>query len=92
MSRLAKKPIAYANSVQVTSADGILTVKGPKETLTRSVHPSVSITVEPEGVVITPVNSSKLAKALTGTFAAHVRAMVDGVVTPFKKVLQFNGV
>lgn len=92
MSRLAKKPIVIPSAVQVTSQDGVLTVKGPKETLTRSVHPSISITVESEGVVVAPQNGSKLARALTGTFAAHVRAMVDGVVTPFKKVLQLNGV
>ncbi len=92
MSRLAKKPIAFASNVQVTSADGVLTVKGPKETLTRNVHSAVNISVEAEGVMVTARDNSKLARALTGTFAAHVRAMVDGVVTPFKKVLQLNGV
>lgn len=92
MSRLAKKPITVPNAVQVTSQDGVLTVKGAKETLSRSVHPAVSITVTDEGIVVAPNNGSKLARALTGTFAAHVRAMVDGVVTPFKKVLQLNGV
>ncbi|HYD93148.1 MAG TPA: 50S ribosomal protein L6 [Candidatus Paceibacterota bacterium] len=92
MSRLAKKPIPVPPKVQVTAADGVLTVKGAKETLTRSVHSSVDITVESEGVVIKPKNTSRLARALTGTFAAHVRAMMQGVETPFKKVLVLNGV
>jgi large subunit ribosomal protein L6 len=92
MSRLAKKPIQIPAKVTVTSLDGILTVKGPKDTLSRSIHPTISIEVTSEGVVITANNSSKLAKALTGTFAALTKAMVDGVETPFKKVLILNGV
>mgnify|MGYP003489026906 CR=1 FL=1 len=92
MSRLAKKPIIVPAKVTVTSSDGTLTVKGSKETLSRSVHSSIAIDVTPEGVKITPKNNTRLAKALTGTFAAHLRAMIQGVETPFKKVLQLNGV
>lgn len=92
MSRLAKKPIIVPAKVTVTSSDGTLTVKGAKETLSRSIHSSIAIDVTPEGVKITPNNNTRLAKALTGTFAAHLRAMIQGVETPFKKVLQLNGV
>lgn len=92
MSRLAKKPIPVPAKVTVTSAEGMLTVKGAKETLSRSVHSSINIEVGSEGVVITPKNTSRLARALTGTFAAHVRAMMQGVETPFKKTLVLNGV
>lgn len=92
MSRLAKKPIAIPQKVEVTSAAGTLTVKGGKATLTRPVHPSVEIAVTPEGIVVTPKNRSKLAKALTGTFAAHARSMIAGVETPWKRVLVLEGV
>jgi large subunit ribosomal protein L6 len=92
MSRLAKKPIPVPAKVQVTSADGVLTVKGAKETLVRPIHSSIDITVGEEGIMVTPKNGTRLARALTGTFAAHVRAMVSGVETPFKKVLILNGV
>lgn len=92
MSRLAKKPIPVPDKVTVTATDGTLTVKGGKETLSRTVHSSVDIAVGEEGVQVSPKNSSKLAKALTGTFAAHVRAMIEGVLTPFKKTLIINGV
>ena len=91
-SRLAKKPIPVPAKVEVTSADGVLTVKGPKATLTKSVHSSISMKVTPEGVVIETNNNSRLANALTGTFAAHLHAMMKGVETPFKKVLILNGV
>ena len=91
-SRLAKKPIQVPAKVQVTAGDGVLSVKGPKETLTKTYHPSISIQVTPEGVVITPNNTSRLAHALTGTFAAHLNAMMLGVETPFKKSLILKGV
>lgn len=69
-----------------------LSVKGAKGTLEKRVHPAISIAVAPEGVMVTPKNSSRLAKALTGTFAAHVRNMIRGVETPYKKVLILEGV
>lgn len=92
MSRLAKKPIAVPAKVTVNTEDGVLVVKGSKETLTKDIHSSINIEVTPEGIVVSPKNNSKLARALTGTYAAHVRAMVQGVETPFKKVLIINGV
>lgn len=92
MSRLAKKPIAIPAQVNVAVDQGQITVKGAKETLTRNVHSFVNITIGPEGVVVAPKNNTKLAKALTGTFASHIKSMIMGVETPFKKVLQLNGV
>lgn len=92
MSRLAKKPISIPQKVTVSADGGVLTVKGAKETLSRPLHSSISVTVAPEGVVVTPKNTSRLARALTGTFASHIRSMLQGVVTPFKKSLILTGV
>ena len=92
MSRLAKKPIPVPANVTVTSADNTLTVKGAKETLSMFVHPSITIDVTPEGIVIKPKAPTALARALTGTFAAHVHSMTTGVITPWKKVLLMKGV
>lgn len=91
MSRLAKKPISVGKTA-VSVADGVLTVKGTKGTLTKRVHPSVALAVEPTGVVITPKDASRLAKALTGTFASHVKNMVQGVEAPYMKKLVLDGV
>ncbi len=92
MSRLAKKPIPVPAKVTVTSENGTLTVKGAKETLSRAIHSVIDISVGGEGVQISPKNNSSLARALTGTFAAHLRAMIAGVETPFKKTLILSGV
>ncbi|MCR4333616.1 MAG: 50S ribosomal protein L6 [Patescibacteria group bacterium] len=91
MSRLAKKPISVGKTT-VSVAGGTLTVKGAKATLTKRVHPTVDINVAPEGVMITPKDGSRLAKALTGTFASHVKNMVQGAETPYVKKLIMDGV
>jgi large subunit ribosomal protein L6 len=92
MSRLAKKPIIVPSKVNVSMTDGTLMVKSAKETLSRKVHSFVDIAVGTDGVMVTPKNNTRLARALTGTFASHVRSMIAGVETPFKKVLILNGV
>lgn len=91
MSRLARKPIS-AEKADVQVAGGMLTVKGAKATLTKRVHPAVTITVSPEGVSVKPNDKSRLAKALVGTYASHVKNMVKGVQTPYKRKLILEGV
>ncbi len=91
MSRLAKKPIAFGKTSVSFSGD-TLTVKGAKATLTKRVHPVVGVEITPEGVQVSPKNSSRLAKALTGTFASHVKNMIKGVETPYVTKLILEGV
>lgn len=91
MSRLAKKPIAVGKTT-VSVAGGMLSVKGTKGTLTKRVHPSIDVAISPEGVMVTPKDRSRLAKALTGTYASHVKNMVAGVETPYMKKLILDGV
>ena len=91
MSRLAKKPISVGKA-DVSVASGVLTVKGPKGTLTKRVHPSIAIAVQDGAVSVTPKDRSRLAKALTGTYASHVKNMVQGVEAPYVKKLILDGV
>jgi large subunit ribosomal protein L6 len=91
MSRLAKKPIAIGKA-NVSVEGGLLTVKGTKGMLTKRVHPSVSIATDGGQIMIAPKDHSRLAKALTGTFASHVKNMAQGVETPFTKKLILEGV
>ena len=91
MSRLAKKPIAVGKTT-VSVEGGVLSVKGTKGTLTKRVHPTIDIQVSPEGVMVTPKDRSRLAKALTGTYASHVKNMVQGVEMLYVKKLIMDGV
>ncbi len=91
MSRLAKKPITVGKTI--VSVEGpTLSVKGTKGVLTKRIHPSIAVTVNENGVTIAPKDRSRLAKALTGTFASHVKNMVAGVETPYVKKLILEGV
>lgn len=91
MSRLGKQPVTIPAGVEVSVADGILTVKGAKGTLTRTVRADVTVTVDNGVVTLTP-NKTEMAPALWGTYAAHVRNMITGVSTGFTKILDIEGV
>ena len=91
MSRLAKKPIAIGKT-DVSVAGSMLSVKGTKGTLTKRLHPSIEIMVDSTGVLISSKDHSRLGKALIGTFASHVKNMVQGVETLYMKKLVLEGV
>ena len=91
MSRLGKIPVVIPAGVTVTLNEGVMTVVGPKGTLTRSVRPDVIITVGESEVVFAP-GATVEAKALWGTYAAHLRNMIVGVTTGFTKILEIEGV
>ncbi len=92
MSRLGKQPIQIPAGVEVTSGNAVLTVKGPKGTLTRALVSDVALTVKDNEVTLTPKPGSDKAKALWGTFAAHLRNMITGVTVGFVKKLEIEGV
>src|SRR3989344_8364446 len=92
MSRTGKLPIQIPAGTDVSVASSEIVVKGKGGTLRRFLHPAVSITVEGGVVTVTPKEKNRIGRALWGTFAAHVRNMVAGVKTPFKKNLQIEGI
>lgn len=91
MSRLGKQPVAIPAGVTVTCDNGLLTVTGPKGTLTREVKSDVTIVVAEGNVTLTPGTTSD-ALALWGTYAAHLRNMIKGVTEGFTKILDLEGV
>ena len=91
MSRLGKQPFTIPSGVTITVADGMLTVQGPKATLSRPVRDDVTFTIEDNVLTVNP-GTTTLAKSLWGTYAAHVRNMVKGVTDGFEKILEIEGV
>lgn len=91
MSRLGKIPVTIPKGVDLTLVDGVITVKGPKGTLTLPVRKDVDIAIENNEVTLTP-GKTPLAKSLWGTYAAHIRNMITGVTDGFTRILEIEGV
>ncbi|RJQ34583.1 50S ribosomal protein L6 [Candidatus Parcubacteria bacterium] len=92
MSRTGKLPIKIPAGTDVSVVSNEIVVKGKGGTLKRTLHPAVSVAVEGDAVTVTPARENRLARALWGTYAAHIRNMVAGVNQPFKKNLQIEGI
>ncbi len=92
MSRIGKKPIQISEKVDIALKDDLLTVKGPKGTLTRELHPAVSVKKE-DGVLNISVNSNdRKTVAIQGLYRALIANMVTGVTDGFKRILELNGI
>ena len=93
MSRIGKMPVAIPAGVEVTVADGnLVTVKGPKGTLTQQLQPSMTIKQEGAELLVSRPDDGKENRALHGLTRALLHNMVVGVSEGFKKELEINGV
>lgn len=93
MSRIGRKPIAIPAGVEVTLAEGnVVTVKGPKGTLTQTMHSDMIIKIEANEVIVERPSEQKLHKSLHGLTRTLIANMVTGVSVGFTKELEINGV
>ena len=92
MSRIGHKPIPVPAGVDISIADGVVTVKGAKGTLTQKVHPNMNVAVENGEVLVTRPNDEKENRALHGLTRSLIANMVTGVTQGFSKKLEVNGV
>ena len=92
MSRIGKKPVTVPAGVTAAIADGVLTVKGPKGTLTLSLRDEISYTLEEGSIQVRPANATKQARAFWGMQRTLVDNLVTGVTEGYTKVLEITGV
>ena len=93
MSRIGRMPITVPAGVEVNVADGnVVTVKGPKGTLTQNLHPAMTITQEGNVVTVTRPNDLKENRSLHGLTRTLLNNMVVGVTEGYTKKLEVNGV
>jgi large subunit ribosomal protein L6 len=92
MSRIGRLPIAVPSGVDVTIDGRTLTVKGPKGTLTREVHPDIAVRREDDRLVVTRPTEQKTHKQLHGLTRTLVNNMVVGVTDGYRKSLEITGV
>jgi large subunit ribosomal protein L6 len=92
MSRIGRLPITVPSGVDVTIDGRHLTVKGPRGTLTRELHPDMTVSREDDTLVVTRPTEQKTHKQLHGLTRTLVNNMVIGVTDGYRKGLEITGV
>ena len=93
MSRIGRMPISIPAGVEVKiEGSNLVTVKGPKGTLTQQLHPNMTIAQEGSELHVTRPNDAKENRSLHGLTRTLLSNMITGVTEGFKKELDVNGV
>lgn len=93
MSRIGKKPIEIPASVTVDIANNnIITVKGPKGTLSQEVNKDMKISVKDTQLIVERPSEQKKHKAMHGLYRSLLNNMVEGVTNGYKIDLEIVGV
>lgn len=94
MSRVAKIPVKLAKGVEVKIQDGVITIKGPKGTLTQKLDSQVQVTLDEKTgeIHFKALNETKQSNAMSGTLRALINCMNKGVSEGFTKKLTLVGV
>ena len=92
MSRIGNMPVTVPAGVEVKIDGQHITVKGPKGSLERDIHPNIKVELDGNEIKVTRPDDSKLNRSLHGTTRALIHNMVEGVVNEFKVELEINGV
>lgn len=91
MSRIGKLPIKYNNDVKLSIDSNILTVAGPKGSLTQSLHPGITLDIS-EGLVKVSCKEEFLNfKAFWGLYRSLINNMIIGVKDGYSISLEING-
>jgi large subunit ribosomal protein L6 len=85
-------PIPIPGGVDVQISDGSVTIKGPKGTLTKSIHPDMIVKIEDGNVLVERPSDEKTHRSLHGLTRTIVFNMVEGVTKGYEKVLEIHGV
>ena len=93
MSRIGKLPIALPKGTEVSISDkNVITVKGPKGTLTQNIDSAITLTNEDGTLVLARATEQKRHKALHGLYRSLVAGMVKGVSEGYKTEQELVGV
>lgn len=92
MSRIGKQTIQIPEGVKVSLEGHTFTVVGPKGTLKKDFRDDITITLGDKVVDLNIKRNDKFSKSLWGTYASHIKNMIQGVVTPYQKKLILEGV
>ncbi len=92
MSRIGRKPINIPSGVEIKQEGQLITVKGPKGTLSRELRPEINVQIEGNVINVTRPSDEPLHRSLHGLTRTLVFNMVEGVTNGFSKNLDLVGV
>ncbi len=92
MSRIGKSPISVPAGVNVSIADNVVTVKGPKGELKQVVNPDIQVKVEDGEITFTRPSDDKVHRSLHGLYRSLVNNMVKGVSEGYVVKMELVGV
>jgi large subunit ribosomal protein L6 len=91
MSRIGKMPVAVPASVDITIDGALVTVKGPKGTLSHTVASPITVEKNEQGVEVKRPDDERISKSLHGLTRTLVANMVTGVTDGYEKKLEIVG-
>ncbi len=92
MSRIGNKPITVPEGVEVTIVDNVITVKGPKGTLSKEFHKDMNVKLENNVITVSRPDDEPQNRSLHGLTRTLINNMIIGVKDEFKRELEINGV
>ncbi len=93
MSRIGKQPVNIPNGVTVSvSPTNVVTVKGPKGTLTETIDRDITVEVKDSQVIITRPTDQIRHRAMHGLYRSLINNTVKGVTEGYKKEMELVGV
>ena len=92
MSRIGKKEILLPQGVEISVADGVVKVKGPKGSLQQALVERVGVDIDGQKVNVTRVSDDRRSRSFHGLMRALLANMVTGVTEGFSKSLEIKGI
>ena len=92
MSRIGRKPITVPKGVTVDLQDHVVSVKGPKGSLSRSLPLEMKVALETDTITVTRPSDAGKHRALHGLTRTLIANMIEGVTSGFSKTLEIRGV
>ncbi len=92
MSRVGNKPVQIPENVNISYNDRMITVKGPKGVLTRTIHPDVDLEIDSHVLIVKTISGGRKSRSFQGLTRSLVANMVTGVGMGFERVLEINGI
>ncbi len=92
MSRIGKLPINIPAGVTVNAVNNVVTVKGPKGTLTQDINPNITVSVEGNACIVSRPDDEKANRSMHGLYRSLIQNMVIGVSEGYQKKLELVGV